>query len=155
MKKFIIPVFIALVLAAGCLGAGNTPNSGGGLHRVTINSHQIAPTPSEDVTRTNTIPVTPITGKLSATTTIQNNSFCGQLAYCNYLRDIELPLVSTPSCDQVKVQVQQGSPQVLTCFMNSFGVNGQKEMVKVQCSNGFKPKTTCEKQGVPYSPPAK
>ena len=51
MKRLLIPLFIALVLTAGCLGAGNTPNSGG-LPQGSTESHQMVPTPPEDVINT-------------------------------------------------------------------------------------------------------
>jgi hypothetical protein len=154
MERLLIPLLIALVLTAGCLGAGNTPNSGEGLYKVPIESHQIAPTPSEDVMDINRIPPTPRPAPATtpAGVVVSGNPVCGQLVYCGVITSPSIAPVTTDQCVQIKKGLRASKPNIKDCFQQAYGNQGTKELIKYQCSNGLISKTICDKQGVPYSP---
>jgi hypothetical protein len=157
MKRLLIPLFIALILVAGCLGAGNTPNSGGGLHQVSIESHQIAPTPSEDVMDINRIPLTPRPTPATAPsgTVLSSDPTCGQLVYCGVITSPSISPVTTDQCVRLDMDIRKNHPKIKNCFNIAYKEQGAKELVKYQCSNGLISRTICDKQGVPYTAPAK
>ena len=126
-KLFLILILIGIVLIAGCTSE----------------------------TQPNTV-MPPEQSRQTALAVKVQNSMCRDLATCGYLKsNTNTPPIMTGDCIYITHLVQRNAPQIKKCLEDSYGATWETDIAKLRCTYGLASRASCDKQGAPYSSPAK